>query len=471
MKRTLITALCLCLLLPELTAATKKNKVDLWPDGTEISEWFHQVPALELKDLGKQYKLTDYHILPDGKLYTSEIQALIDEAAAQGGGVIVVPPGVFMTGGLHFKQGVHLYLAEGAVLRGSDNIADYPLGPSRIEGECCTYFGALINADGLDGFTICGSGTIDGNGQRYHQAFWLRRKWNPKCTNKDEQRPRLVFVSHSRNVRIEGVHLQNSAFWTTHFYDCENVRVLGCRIYSLCSPSDLKGPSTDAIDLDVVSNVLVKNCYMEVNDDAVVLKGGKGPWAHDPAKSVGNGHNTNVLIEDCTYGTVHGCLTMGSESVFNHNIILRRIEVSNGYNLLWLKMRPDTEQRYEYVTVEDVHGHVRNFITVRPWTQFYDLKDRQDTPMSYSNHIVMRNCEVDCDCYFNVGKQTDQYLLSDFRFENLKITTRNDGFDPSCVDGFELKNVEVSLTQPLTPDDPAEAGSSKNQSGKVTVYE
>ena len=53
---------------------------------------------------------------------------------------------------------------------------------------------------------------VDGNGLRYHRAFWPRRQWTPKCTNKDEQRPRLVYISNCQNVRIENVRLQNAAF-------------------------------------------------------------------------------------------------------------------------------------------------------------------------------------------------------------------------------------------------------------------
>lgn len=64
----------------------------------------------------------------------------------------------------------------------------------------------------------------------------------------------------------------------------------------------MKAPSTDAIDIDVCTDVLVKNCRMEVNDDAVVLKGGKGPWA-DMLQE--NGISERVIIEDCVYGFCH----------------------------------------------------------------------------------------------------------------------------------------------------------------------
>lgn len=438
---------------------SKSVAADLFPDGTEVPAWFRDTTAVDLASLGRQYRLTDHRIFADGRLHTTEIQALIDSAAAGGGGVIVVPPGTYLTGGLYFRQGTHLHLEAGATLMGSDFIGDYPLGTTRIEGETCRYFGALINADSLDGFTITGPGTIDGNGLRYHQQFWLRRSWNPRCTNKDEQRPRLVYVSNSRNIRIEGVNLQNSAFWTTHIYNSENVRIMNCRIYSLGKPNDSKGPSTDAIDLDVVRNVLIKGCYMAVNDDAVAIKGGKGPYADAfmtdypgveiPSESIGNGECRNIIIEDCEYGFCHGCLTLGSEAVFVHNVILRRIRItSQANNLLWLKMRPDTPQRYQYITVEDIQGPVKNFLLVAGWTQFYDLKGRPDSPMSYSDHITMRRCSVDCDVFFNAKEQPEVSHLSNFTFHDLDVRAEEDAsFDHAFVEGFDTRNIRVNGKQ------------------------
>lgn len=52
-------------------------------------------------------------------------------------------------------------------------------------------------------------------------------------------------------------------------------------------------------------------------------------------------------------------------------------KVGSGSNLLWLKMRPDTPQHYEYITLENIEGNITNFININPWTQFFDLKDRK----------------------------------------------------------------------------------------------
>ena len=448
-----IIILTLALTLGCVPTFGKKVNKDLWPDGTEISAWFKETTPVDLSKLGKQYRITDYGVVNDGRIHTKEFQSLIDMIANDGGGVVIVPEGTYLTGALFFRQGVHLHINDGGMILGSNDPSDYPILKTRIEGETCLYYSALINADGLDGFTISGRGTIDGNGFTYWKHFWERRSWNPKCTNKDEQRPRLVYVSNCKNVQIDGVKLHNSAFWTTHIYNSENVKLLRLHIYSPAKP--VKAPSTDAIDLDVVKNILVKDCFMSVNDDAIAIKGGKGPYAdafRTNYKDIdlkkfpeieGDGGNENILIEDCEYGFSHGCLTLGSESVYDHNIILRRIKVKEANNLLWLKMRPDTPQRYEYITVEDIVGNGKNFILVAPWTQFYDLKGRKNTPMSYSDHITMRNITFECNVFFNVKPQEDQYHLSNFTFENLSITGRNIDLNPEYVENFTLKNIKT----------------------------
>ncbi len=414
---------------------TMDSKMEYFPDGTQIDSWFYDTRVPELTELGTQYILTDYGICDDGKLYTEEIQKLIHTAAENGGGVLVVPRGTYRTGALTFEQGVNLYVAEGGVLKGSEDITDYPICMTRIEGETCLYFMALINADGVDGFTMCGPGTIDGNGLKSWKSFWLRREWNPKCTNKDEQRPRLLYLSHCSNVLVAGLHLENSHFWTTHLYQCNHVKYIGCHIFSPAKP--VKAPSTDAIDIDVCTDILVKNCYLEVNDDAVVLKGGKGPWADEAPE---NGSNERIIVEDCTYGFCHGCLTLGSESVHNRSVILRRIKVSEASNLLWLKMRPDTPQHYEYILVEDIEGTIKNFLNINPWTQFFDLKGRTDMPISVAEHIQMRNCKCKCEICFKVVADEKQYHLSDFSFENIDVEAENMWCDNASAKPFHIDN-------------------------------
>ena len=156
------------LLMASVVAVGKKKvvKEELWPNGEPMAAWFSDTTKVKVQDLGRQYVLTDYGVRQGTTdIQTKAIQAVIDRAAQEGGGVVVVPKGTFFSGSLFFRQGTHLHLQEGAVLKGSDRIRDFEIRETRIEGQTCKYFVALVNADGIDGFTITGKGTIDGNGE------------------------------------------------------------------------------------------------------------------------------------------------------------------------------------------------------------------------------------------------------------------------------------------------------------------
>lgn len=415
---------------------------EIFPDGTPIPEWFREHRVVSVKELGKQYCITNYGVQNDSTiLQTERIQAVIDKAAQEGGGVICIPEGTFLSGSLFFRPRTHLYLEKGATLKGSDDISHFDVIDTRLEGQNLTYFAALVNVIGVDGFTLSGEGKINGNGFRFWKSFWLRRQVNPQCTNLEELRSRLIYIADSKNVQLSGVRLENSPFWTTHLYRCENVKLLNLSIFAPHSP--VKAPSSDAIDIDVCKNVLVKGCYMSVNDDAIALKGGKGPWADQD--KVNNGSNLNIIIEDCVWGFCHSALTCGSESIHNRNILVRRCRVEHAQRLLWLKMRPDTPQNYEYIQLEDITGSAINFLFAQPWTQFFDLKDRKDVPYSYSSHVTMRNIQLDCDVLFAVKKDETQYKLSDFLFENLKITARKSGeICKDYIHNLQIRNVTVN---------------------------
>ena len=390
MKRTFFYLLLCAVCLGVNAKKVKKQIQPLWPDGTPIAEWFNDTTKVDVNTLGKKYVITEYGVKNDSTIVQTEaIQKVIDLAASNGGGVIVIPRGTYLSGSLFFKQGTHLYVEEGGTLKGSDRIANFKILETRIEGQTCKYFSALVNADGIDGFVIAGKGTINGDGRHYWEEFWIRRQWNRECTNKDAQRPRLTYISNCKNVTVQDVRLINSPFWTNHIYKSDHARYIECYIYA--PTSGIKAPSSDAIDIDVCHDVLVHGCYMNVNDDAVVLKGGKGTWAD---KDANNGPNYNILIQNCHYGTVHGCLTLGSESVHDRNVIIRNCHAENANRVIWLKMRPDTPQHYEYVTVENFTGKTGSFLVVRPWTQFFQPENREDMPLSTCNNIMMKNINI-----------------------------------------------------------------------------
>jgi polygalacturonase len=434
--------LAFCLLFTLCLGLQAKPTKDLWPDGTPIDAWFSDTATVDVSTLGRRFVVTDYGVSRDSNLVqTKALQAVIDRCASEGGGVVVIPAGTFLSGSLYFKQGTHLLVEAGGKLKGSDRVEDFDIRETRIEGQTCKYYTALVNVDGVDGMVISGPGTIDGNGYHYWRQFWLRREWNRECTNKDEQRPRLVYISNSSNITVQNVRTVNSPFWTNHLYRSHHVRYLNCYIYS--STEDVKGPSTDAIDIDVCHDILVNGCYMNVNDDAIAIKGGKGTWAdQDP----NNGPNKNIIIQNCRYGVVHGCLTLGSESVYDRNIILRNIQADKVNRVLWLKMRPDTPQHYEYVRVENITGNTGSFLVVRPWTQFFNLEKRDDMPLSQCNNIQIKGIRMNCRNFFDVGT-SDKYALKDFSFEDIDVKDEKNAFRADVIAGTVVKNLTINGTK------------------------
>lgn len=417
---------------PYKSSSKSSSSYGSFPDGTPINNWFYSnytkiESALQSPPAtASSYIITDYGIKDDGNIYTEEFQKLINSVYDNGGGYIIIPDGTYMTGALFFKPGVNLYIEKNGILKGSQDITDYPIIKTRIEGESCLYYAALINASHADGFTIYGEGTIDGSGLHAWKCFWQRRSWNPDCTNKDEQRARLLYIAHSDNVTIYGIHMKDSQFWTCHIYKCTHTAIYDCTISSPRTP--VKAPSTDAIDIDACSDVHIKGCHINVNDDAVALKGGKGINAKADSD---NGLNERIIIEDCIYDFCHGCLTCGSEAIHNRNIIMRNIRINNGYNLLWLKMRPDTPQLYEHILIKNVTGKVSSFININPWTQFSNIKNEaslkngSDKPpilLSYINNITMQDCTCECDAYYNVKEDTSQYLINNIQLIDNAIT-------------------------------------------------
>lgn len=417
----------------------------IWPDGSEIPAWFNDTAAVDPTLKLPQFSITSFGAIGDSTtLNTAFIQATIDSAAAAGGGVVVVPQGRFRTGALFFKPGTHLHLLEGAILLGSDQITDFPLIPSRMEGRSIDYYAAVVNAYGVDGFSITGRGTIDGNGRKYWEAFWQRRKENPQCTNLEVSRPRLVFIRHSDSVLIRDVRLQNAGFWTTHLYKCNYAQLINLNIFSPVEP--VKAPSTDAIDLDACTHILIDRCTMEVNDDAIALKGGKGPYADADST---NGPNLNILIRNCSFAFCHSAVTCGSEAIHNRNILVQNCTVNGPSRVLWLKMRPDTPQLYEYITVENITGEADRLVYAKPWTQFFDLQGRETPPLSVSDHITFRNIHLKCKIFADIDR-SEYDRLRNFSFENLDITADQPLLDQSLFDGLSLHQVSVN-GQPLSP--------------------
>jgi polygalacturonase len=390
----------------------------------------------------KEYIITQFGAGTDStKLNTPAIQKAIDKAAAAGGGTVVVPKGVFLSGALFFKPKTHLRLLAGAKLKGSDNIADYPLIPSRMEGQKLNYYAALVNATKVNGFSVTGPGTIDGNGLQFWKGFWAHRdsmaKAHKPSTNLEVHRPRLLFIWGCDNVTIKNVKLHNSGFWTTHLYQCNNVLIDGCDIRSPFRP--VKAPSTDGIDIDVCKKVTVRNCYISVNDDGICMKGGKGPNAQ---KLPENGPIEDVLVENCTFGEVHAAMTCGSECIHANRITMRNCKMDNERPILLFKMRPDTYQIYENITVENITGKCGTIVTLSPWTQFFNMAGSTEKPFGIIRNITVSNVKVNCKQFAVLnGNPTDK--VDNIVFKNVDATADNVAF-PNIYPNVKFENVTLN---------------------------
>jgi polygalacturonase len=395
----------------------------------------------------KEYVITQFGAGTDStKLTTQAIQRAIDKAAASGGGTVVVPKGVFLSGALFFKPNTQLRLLAGAKLKGSDNIADYPLVPSRMEGQNLNYYAALVNAHKVNNFKITGPGTIDGNGLNFWKGFWAHRdsmqKAGKSSTNLEVHRPRLLFIWGCDNVTIKQVKLHNSGFWTTHLYQCNNVLIENCDIRSPFRP--VKAPSTDGVDIDVCQKVTIRGCYISVNDDGVCMKGGKGPNAQ---KLPENGAVEDILVENCTFGEVHAALTCGSECIHANRITMRNCKMEHERPVLLFKMRPDTYQLYENITIENITGKCGTIVTLSPWTQFFNMAGSTEKPFGTIRNITVSNVKVKCKQFAVLnGNPTDK--VANITFKNVDATAENAAF-PNKYPDVKFENVTLNGT-PLT---------------------
>jgi len=394
--------------------------------------------------ISQDYIITNLGVGGDStKLNTVAIQNIIDKAEASGGGTIVIPKGVYLTGALFFKPKTTLLLQEGATLKGSDDISNYPLIPSRMEGRSIYYYAALINAYHVDSFQITGPGTINGNGLRYWENFWAYRdsvkKTGRSATNLEVHRPRLLFIWGCNNVTIQNVKLRNSGFWTTHLYQCNNVLIENCDIRSPYKP--VPAPSTDGIDIDVCKKVTIRKCYISVNDDAICIKGGKGPDAHQRAE---NGVVEDILIEDCVFGESHGTLTLGSECIHAKNITMRNCKVDNNTPIIRLKMRPDTYQTYENILIENITGRCGTIISMAPWKQFFDMGGSSEKPFATVRNISFSNINVQCKRVGEMeGNPAD--TVSNIFFRNITATAESATLKTG-YSGIKYENVMVNGT-------------------------
>ena len=284
----------------------------------------------------------------DGKaINTTLINQTIDRLEKGGGGTLFFPAGKYLTGPIRMKSNITLELEAGATLLFSTNFDDYlPFVEVRHEGVMMKSFSPLIYATDAENITIKGEGTLDGQGKAWWDEFFkvlidLRdngkrdvNKYQPMFdkendvekiaaeTNQDWHgtldrrffRPPFIQPIRCKNVRIEGVKIVNSPFWTINPEFCDNVTVDGVTIHNVPSPN------TDGINPESCRNVHISNCHISVGDDCITIKSGRDLQARNLAAPC-----ENITVTNCTMLSGHGGVVIGSEMSGS----VRHVTISN----------------------------------------------------------------------------------------------------------------------------------------------
>ena len=250
-------------------------------------------------------------------LNTRAIQATIDLCANSGGGFVVVPRGVYLTGALFFKPTVNLLIERGGILKGTTNQTDYPLVKTRWEGVDKQWTSALVNFFGMTNVQLIGDGMIDGSGDGWPPLQVTGAYTQPPTVG----RPRLIAFQNCANGRVSGLHLKDQACWCVFMVYCSNMTAENLIIRAA---HDI--PSSDGIDIDSCSGMHVTGCDIDVNDDCISIKSGKdeeGRRVNRPCE--------DILIEKTHFGYGHGGVAIGSEvSGGIHRVEVRDCVVDSG---------------------------------------------------------------------------------------------------------------------------------------------
>lgn len=309
----------------------------------------------------REYNIKDFGAVNGGrKSNTEEINNAITKANAEGGGKVVIPAGIWLTGPITLKSNIDLHLESGAVLLFHKSMEEYPLSISDYEGMECIRAKSPITAENASNIAITGTGTIDGNGQLWRPVkqfkitqkqwdellkksaytvterdgqIWLPTKtsfdgWNvnkqksPELKNLDTAqkywdffRPVMVHLYRCDHILIENVTLQNSPAWNLHPCFCQHITIRNANIRN-----PYYAQNGDGLDLESCQYAEITGTTFDVGDDAICMKSGKGRQARQiPVPT------EYVRISDCTVYHGHGGFVVGSEMSRG----VRNIEVKN----------------------------------------------------------------------------------------------------------------------------------------------
>jgi len=307
-----------------------------------------EMPQVQVPSFPDQsVSISDFGAVGNGTdLCTEAFSKGMNSLAAKGGGTLIVPVGVWLTGPIVFKSNINLHLVKGAIILFSHDKDLYPLVETIFEGLATKRCQSPISGRNLTNIAITGDGAIDGNGQYWRplkkqsvsESYWKKftsaggvfkradywypseqylkgqqmsdmnvprnlktdAEWN---TIRDFLRPVMVNFIECKNLYLQGVLFQNSPAWNLHPLMCENVILEGVTVRN---PSYAE--NGDGIDLESCKNTLIVNSSFDVGDDGICIKSGKDEEGRKRARAC-----ENLIVDNCTVFKGHGGFVVGSE--------------------------------------------------------------------------------------------------------------------------------------------------------------
>ena len=366
----------------------------------------------------KQYLITEFGAIGDSvTVNTKAIQDCIDKCSDDGGGTVIIPKGVFISGAIFLKNKVNLLVEKGAKLKGSVNQSDYPQIKTRWEGEERLWTAALINAETLKDIIITGEGVIDGSGD-----LWRNKK--PESSNEKKLgRPRLIGIQNCKNIKIEGLRLHNQASWGLFILYSTNVKVKELNI-----TADHNIPSSDGIDIDSSNKINITETFIDVNDDCISIKSGK-----DEDGLRVNRPSENILIEKCHFAYGHGGVAMGSETSGGiKNVVISNCVIdSQNWAPIRFKSQPSRGGVVENITYRNIklNNTKKAFEFNMEWRMVNPKPAAEKLPVV--RNITIINISGTADSVGDMNGLKDSPITG-VKFINCNINAKK---------GFTLKNV------------------------------
>ncbi|HEY1112872.1 MAG TPA: glycoside hydrolase family 28 protein [Chitinophagaceae bacterium] len=400
----------------------------------------------------------------EGTKVTAVIQQAIDEVSSRGGGTVLIPKGKWHTGRISLKSGVNLHIAEGAELYFSGEVEDYrPAVFTRNEGVEVMSLGACIYANGQENIAVTGKGRLIGPAQggsvrRQVMEVDVIENVVPHTRPVAERvfeghngsyifLPMFISPINCKNVFIEGISLENTAFWNIVPVYCDGVIIRGVTVHSVGIPRG------DGIDIESSRNVLIEYCTLSSGDDCFTIKAGRG----EDGLRVGK-PTENVVIRYCLAREGHGGITCGSETagmirnLYVHDCVFdntgvgirfktRRPRGGGGENLHYERIRMNLTATAFRWDMLGSSAHVGDLANRTPAREVNRL-----TPV-YRN-ITARNIVVETATQFVKVNAIPESPLANVLIEGADI--KSDAlFTAADVDGFTVRNATIATSDSL----------------------